>query len=721
MGTKSKRSRAFLVWLCFFLGVNILLGLAALGWEYRNDIRNESGDILPVILGDFKDTSIFKKDMGERFEYLMRYVSGTGYMESYVSTFSDEGENLLYYAENLNTGKTVGNIEKEKVIAQESAGSHDGGDYQSWEKVILQPGYDYYLYYNGSSVLAQNRNRTVNVYNHSSGYRDTWLDPYLYKSEPYPHIRILLMVKKDITENPYAYSWLYYIRQQFDQARWRCLGIIGVIVLDLALFIIALVKRKDKREFDRTLARISGKLWIEVKVVISILVLSSCSVIIGAYGYYEINWIPYILALWWFYVMLVDLLTHRMRFFTHNSITWLIGRYRAFESKKPFQKALLWRIHALIAAEIVLVIIAFFFAAAGTRTASIAIPFVLAGLYLIWLYLRQFRKTVNELGMVVDRIEAMKNGKYEAASSLPADSDFYKTWNNLARIQGGIQQAVEEKLRSERMKMELITNVSHDLKTPLTSIISYTDLIAREEGLPDNVKEYVQILSQKADRLKTLIQDLFELSKAASGDMVLDLERIDLARLLEQTLADMDEQIQESGLTFKVNVPGSPVYIMSDGRRLYRVFQNLISNALKYSMKSSRVYVNLIPGSRAKVEIKNVANYEMDFDADEIMERFVRGDKARSTEGSGLGLAIARSFTLACGGSFNISIDGDLFKVTLAFNTLTDDEDEADQGEADQGDGSAGSDQGDGSAGLTTSDQEDGSTGPILDDSQVDD
>jgi len=741
LGTRSKKSRAFLVWLCFFLGVNLFVVLAAVGWEHRDEIWNEADDILPIVLGDFKDTSIFKEDMGERFEYLMRYVSGTGYMESYVFSFSNEGENLLYYAENLETGKIVGNIEKEKVIAQGAATDPQSGEVQSWDEVILQAGYDYYLFYNGYSVLAQNRNRTVNVYDPRSGYQETWLNPYLHKSEPYPEIRILLMVKKDITQVPYAYSWLYHLKQMYLRARWLCLTVIGVVLLDLVLLLTALVKRRAKREFDRALARLSGMLWLEVKAIISLFVLAFCFEVMRGSGIYDLGWILSMMTLWWFYILLVDLLVNRKQFFTHNSITWLIGRYRVFESKKPFQKALLWRIYALVVSEIVLVFISFCLTAAGTSTAPYAIPFVAAGIYLLWLYLRKYRKMVTDLGLIVDRIEAVKDGKYETPSTVPANSDFRRAWDNLDQIQDGIQKAVEEKLRSERMKIELITNVSHDLKTPLTSIISYTDLIAREKNLPDNVREYATILLQKAGRLNALIQDLFELSKAASGNMVLNMERIDLVRLLEQTLADMDEQIQESGLTFKVNMPDSPVYIMSDGRRLYRVFQNLISNALKYSLKSSRVYIDVVPGSRIKVEIKNVANYEMDFDADEIMERFVRGDKARSTEGSGLGLAIARSFTLACGGSFNISIDGDLFKVTLGFNRLDSDhgdgsdqgggssglkaddlpgaagkEVESDQGESDQGDGSAGldldqSDQGDGSAGLAESDQGEGSPG----------
>lgn len=679
MGTRSKKSKAFLVWLCFFMSVNILFALAMIVLPYSEEIIENFSDIMAVIRGDIKDTSIFKADIAERFEYLMRHVSGTGYMESYVNTFSDEGDNLLYYAENLAAGKTIGNVEKDTVIVQESATSPDGTGLQTWDKVILPEGYDYYLYYNGSSFMVQNRNRPVNVYSYNSGYYDTWLRSYITdRNSQHPDIRILLMVKKDIVENPYAMSRLYSIKQDFVRARCLCLWIIGVALLGLSLLAVSLVKRNDKREFDRILARISGRVWLEVKLVLSLLVLMCFYGLLKYFDFSLINCALVLFSLWWFYVMLADLVVHRKAFFANNSVTWAVSRYRRFESKKPFQKALLWRVYALIAAEMILVAISCGIVAVEPRSALLAIPFIAAGLYLLWLYLRRFRGTVNELGMIVDRIEAMKNGEYETKVSIPPDSDLYRAWENLSFIQSGIQRAVEEKLKSERMKMELITNVSHDLKTPLTSIISYTDLIAREKDLPDNVKEYAQILLEKSERLKTIIQDLFELSRAASGDIVLDMERIDLVKLLEQTMADMNEQIEASDLVFKIKTPDTPVYIMGDGKRLYRVFQNLISNVLKYSMKSSRVYISVTTqDNRAIVEIKNVSSYEMDFDEDEIVERFVRGDKARSTEGSGLGLAIARSFTHACGGRFEVSIDGDLFKVKLTFSLLGEEQEES--------------------------------------------
>ncbi|HAA10043.1 MAG TPA: hypothetical protein DCD98_09790 [Syntrophomonas sp.] len=246
--------------------------------------------------------------------------------------------------------------------------------------------------------------------------------------------------------------------------------------------------------------------------------------------------------------------------------------------------------------------------------------------------------------------------------------DRYRAAQNLNSIQDGMSKAVADELKSERLKIDLITNVSHDLKTPLTSIISYVDLLAQEKNLPEHVNDYIAILAQKSERLKNLIQDLFDLSKASSATIAMELEQIDLVRLINQTLADMEEQINESGLTFRVNIPDEPVFIWADGKKLYRVWENLIANTLKYSLTGSRVFIDLTSdGKECLSTIKNTANYEMTFTEEEIMQRFVRGDEARSTEGSGLGLSIAQTFTEICGGSFAITIDGDLFKVELCF------------------------------------------------------
>ncbi|MDF2616499.1 MAG: hypothetical protein K0Q47_1154 [Sedimentibacter sp.] len=236
-------------------------------------------------------------------------------------------------------------------------------------------------------------------------------------------------------------------------------------------------------------------------------------------------------------------------------------------------------------------------------------------------------------------------------------------------INKGFNESLEEQMKSERMKIALVTNVSHDLKTPLTSIISYVDLLSKEEDLSETVRDYVNVLSEKSNRLKNIVSDLFDLAKSTSGDIPLELESLDMKKLIEQTLADMEDEIEKSGLQIKTKLPENSMYIYSDGKKLYRVFQNVIDNALKYSLEGTRVYVELeeIDG-KAVSKIKNTAGYEMDFTAEEILQRFSRGDKSRTTEGSGLGLSIAESFTNVCGGKFKVEIDGDLFKVQISFN-----------------------------------------------------
>lgn len=238
-------------------------------------------------------------------------------------------------------------------------------------------------------------------------------------------------------------------------------------------------------------------------------------------------------------------------------------------------------------------------------------------------------------------------------------------------INNGMSESFAEQVKAERTKTALITNVSHDLKTPLTSIITYTDLLSQEE-LSDTARDYVTILGQKAERLKLMVADLFDLAKSAGGNIPLTLEVLDLKRLVEQTIADMEDHIEASGLTIKTKLPEGEVNIYADGKKLYRVFQNLIVNTLKYSMESSRVYITMeVTGKQVTTAIKNTSASEMDFTAEEILQRFNRGDKARAGDGNGLGLSIAESFTTACGGSFRLELDGDLFKVTTIF-PLTD-------------------------------------------------
>ena len=246
--------------------------------------------------------------------------------------------------------------------------------------------------------------------------------------------------------------------------------------------------------------------------------------------------------------------------------------------------------------------------------------------------------------------------------------DFCGTLNNINK---GISAAVSEKMKSERFKTELITNVSHDIKTPLTSIINYVDLIKKEEPENENIREYISVLDRQSGRLKKLIEDLVEASKASSGSVAVNLAECDPSVLLSQTVGEFDERLKAAGLTAVINTPETPVRIMADGRHLWRVFDNLMNNICKYSQRGTRVYLDVSEsGGRVNVTFKNISAYELNISGEELTERFVRGDRSRSTEGSGLGLSIARSLTEIQGGTLKIDIDGDLFKVTVSFGTV---------------------------------------------------
>lgn len=240
--------------------------------------------------------------------------------------------------------------------------------------------------------------------------------------------------------------------------------------------------------------------------------------------------------------------------------------------------------------------------------------------------------------------------------------------NELQSIQKGFKMAVEKEVVSQKMKTELISNVSHDLKTPLTSIITYIDLLKNENISEENRQSYIDTIDKKSQRLENLIEDLFEMSKVNSGNIHLNKMDVDIVSLMKQTLLELSDQIEESGLIFKNNFPNEKVILNLDSQRTFRVFENLVLNITKYSMKNSRVYIDILEHEdKVDIILKNMSAVEIDFDVNNIVERFVRGDKSRNTEGSGLGLAIAKSFVELQDGRLEISVDGDLFKAKISF------------------------------------------------------
>ena len=246
--------------------------------------------------------------------------------------------------------------------------------------------------------------------------------------------------------------------------------------------------------------------------------------------------------------------------------------------------------------------------------------------------------------------------------------DLKEHGEHLNSIQTGMAKAVAQSVKSERFKTELITNVSHDIKTPLTSIINYVDLLKREELHNEKANEYLEVLDQKSQRLKQLTEDLVEASRASSGNVVLDIRRIDVKELLMQTSGEFVERFEARGLQLVENFPQNPQYVDADGRRLWRIIENLFRNVEKYAMPHTRVYLDLInDGDRVAFSLKNISENPLNISPEELTERFTRGDESRSTEGSGLGLSIAKDLTEIQQGTFEIYLDGDLFKVTVSF------------------------------------------------------
>lgn len=296
------------------------------------------------------------------------------------------------------------------------------------------------------------------------------------------------------------------------------------------------------------------------------------------------------------------------------------------------------------------------------------IPGVIFFGFQIWVFLLMFRSEV-ETERIAQGILQMSEGetgyKIDTTGFSGKGEQLAENLNNLG---DGLESALQEKVKSERLKADLITNVSHDIKTPLTSIINYVDLLKREKIQDKKIQRYLEILDQKSQRLKTLTEDLVEASKASSGNLKLEIAEIDLVEMIYQTNGEFEEKFQIRHLELVSTLPDQCILIAVDGRRLWRVLENLYNNAFKYAMENSRIYVEVTTKENmAFFTIKNVSANPLNIRAEELTERFVRGDVARTSEGSGLGLSIAKDLTQLQGGTFNLYIDGDLFKAQVGF------------------------------------------------------
>jgi signal transduction histidine kinase/uncharacterized protein YfbU (UPF0304 family) len=276
------------------------------------------------------------------------------------------------------------------------------------------------------------------------------------------------------------------------------------------------------------------------------------------------------------------------------------------------------------------------------------------------------QKRFTAFMILAEGIKKIKHGDFNHKIPACGFSAIDTITEDVNSIADGVKDAVDREMKAEHMKVELITNVSHDLKTPLTSIITYSDLLSQDNITIEQVKDYVEILKNKSVRLKQMVDDLFEVSKAQSGSISIKLEELCLNDLITQSFAEYEEDFKKANLNAILNLPQNKIMVLADGAKMWRVLSNLYNNAIKYSMAGTRVYVDVeVVKDNVTITIKNIANYSMHFKSEEIFERFKRGDESRTGEGSGLGLAIVKSFMTLQKGSCNVVVDGDLFKVTL--------------------------------------------------------
>lgn len=622
------------------------------------------------------------------------------------------------------SGKTVHNrIKDDKNIIYDIR-QNGKTVYTNDENGILKDGadslpseYNFYLVFREGKAEITKDNSSVDVYGDGVYNEDSvWRIPG-YKNFIVGDNKKKAEIRMAVSKKPvqylktdedwgynYEYGNLYDTYQSLKQARTDYMAMAVRFLAGLILLGVYLKLRKYKREGDRAIAGVTWKIWLECKIGLAVLILVTgivgifnCMDDMGFYygwEYYEYTRemvTPYIASLmvnpfllgmffWLIYLLIIDYRYNRKS--PKRTLVKAIQKYtRTKGLNYSFQKKMILKFKPVMISGIVLagitlfINLVFVYVLYRMDSSGLAIFLVVVIPVLVTCILvemiRQYaaanRTLAEELGGLMRQIEKVHNGNMTDKLEVPSDSELYEIAEQLNDIQKGMETALTERMKSERMKVELVSNVSHDIKTPLTSIISYVELMKQEEDLPEDVKDYVRILDVKSQRLKAMVQDVFEISKAASRQLPVNMEELDLGKLLRQTLADMEEQIAKSSVTVKNQIPAEAVMIYGDGSRLYRVFQNLLQNALKYSLDGSRVFITLKTEDKtARTTIKNISQKEIPADID-FTERFVRGDESRTDGGSGLGLSIARSFTEACGGTFRIEADADLFVVTVEF------------------------------------------------------
>ena len=690
----------FLICLSIFLGINI----SFLAYSYNADFSynlmtsdvQENG--MHIEKNYFKSKYFNQKVMNRILTNLKysvidsenedKYSSNAGAMGSY---YYDYNEGIYYYDSEDNINMT------EKELAE---------NLKSESKIILNEmrGIEYFIKNNTTGEITTNTDyKTLNDFKeNASGYYqakfennnlvnrkigNTEYKPisgYFYYAENQAidvndDIDAYISIsKKLIDSNPFEYGYSYY--QQIVNKYEKCLELgIPMGLLSLIFFVVYMIMNfklpKTKREFWNYYNKIPLEVIVtllSIDIALIVTIAEEPNAFVNQFCI-----IPIFILLFYFILIIKQLSNfERKRDFFKTSwcvrvIIWLLKKMKsgikemrnAIKQNKDFDLT-----KKIVTVAILCVVAEFIVLTMSGAWIEFFVLIILFGIQL-W-FLIYFVNKLGYLNEIMKGVHRIKEGEINYKIEEKNDIYFSSLANDINNISQGLENSIEQRIKSERMKSELITNVSHDLKTPLTSIINYVELIKKEENIqPEYLKDYVQVLDKKSKRLKILIEDLFEASKASTGNIELELVRLDLKQLLQQSIGELEDKLEEANLSLRVNLTEEDTYVLADGRRLYRVFENLLCNISKYSLKNTRVYIDVTKeDGKIITTMKNISSYELNFDPDEIMERFKRADESRNTEGSGLGLAIARDLVSLQGGKMSIEIDGDLFKAKVVMN-----------------------------------------------------
>lgn len=670
---------AFLLRMLFLASflTTVITGIAA-----KSALLAASAFGSKVLSADIYYLPEFREHMDELIEnLLLGYVglededgaeSGSSRFRSrFLQQITISNHDIIYYIDAPDFDTAANH---RQIVENESGELQLPNDYRS------------YLYWDGpnESVFYLSPNEALSLEPVYSDFTDREIN-----RERFSQTRFILGVRKTpLYFGPYMY--FLHARAQFHS--FILIYLISTLSVTLFLVLLCLLTRKHGKEARVSYGCFSQKVWLECKLLVLGIAVWS---LYAGYSYWanletpDYIWSDFIcmpaLSGLLFYLLYADVRQNKGSILRNSIPVKLFLFIEEYRQSEPWNRQIMRHCSTILFFSVVSACVGTYllfdnytaFWASSHYYHPMRILGLLGGLLIVisiclfrvYIPIRRFTKDTKAIS---ERLTDLQPGSPTEPLKLSEGSPLQETAEHINRLEHNIENAVEQRNRANKMRVELITNVSHDLKTPLTSIINYADLLCEEE-LPAPASDYAVSLREKSYRLRNMVQDVFELSKAASGNLRIEKQPLDLAKLIRQTLADMDERISDSSLTFKTFIETEPVMILADGEKLYRVFQNLFLNALQYSLENSRVHVLLsVKEGFAQAKIKNTSREELSFDPDEIVERFVRADTSRTGEGSGLGLSIAQSFTEASGGTFSIDLDADMFTACVSF-PLTED------------------------------------------------